>query len=70
MLHFKRERHTALALVGIGRCNGRRIQLATFQWVAVVTGNLLEVGGAAARAVDGESWHVDTMLLEYRLLVR
>jgi hypothetical protein len=69
VLDFKRERHAALALVGIGRGNGRRIQPTTFQWLAVVTANLFEIAGAAARAVDVESWHEGMIIIPLRLLV-
>lgn len=65
MPHFKRERHTALAQVGIGRGDGRRIQLTTFRGVAVVTTYLLEISGAAARAMRGESWHIPQRCMEH-----
>ena len=69
MLQFKRECHTAFALVGIGRGDGRRIQPTTFQWVAVIASNLFEIAGAAARAMDGEAWHGGMIIIPRRLLV-
>ena len=53
--HVKRERQSAGALVDKGRGDGRRIQPATCQRVAVVAADLLDFGGVATRAMGSEA---------------